>query len=207
MFFLDSTLSSNETRRLVETGILGNSTANMVGDAQRVKAERALAAGMDRGNRAQVEEGFKEGREYYLKLAAKPELLPPDSRGAQDIINANAKGLTSKESANLFDQFLQKNGASAPENYRSMVGQLSEEIQRLENLKTQDVQWKNYQIWRAKELRQELLERYYTAKYRDKYNDIDVDRMGEREIRLYREHGEDLEKVRAKAKKNMWPGS
>lgn len=199
-----ATLDAKDARKLVESGILGSSTASAA--PQRLKAEKTLLNGIEKRNKGIIEEGWQSGRDYYLKLAAKPEELKADWRGANEIMQANTKGLKTKESADLFDQFLTRNKADIAPNYRSMIGQLTEEITRLENLKSMDLEWKNYQLWRAQELRYELMERYYTRKYTDKFNDIDLDKMQDRELNLRQKAREQLDKSRDKAAKAGWPG-
>ena len=56
-----------------------------------------------------------------------------------------------------------------------------------------------YKLYRAKELRAELLETYYTNKYPDKYRELDFDKMNPKEQEICRQ----LEWIYKKAGK--WP--
>ena len=126
--------------------------------------------------------------------------------GANDILEANVFGLKTKESADLFDKFIEVNNANAKANYRTMVGNLTKEINRLEKYTGEAPEFNGYRLWRAKELRQELLERYYQKKYGDKWGDIDVYQIKERENNIRQKVYDDVEKARDYARKRSWPG-
>ncbi|QDK39513.1 hypothetical protein [Bdellovibrio sp. NC01] len=198
------TLSASESRDLIENGILGSSSA-ATNPYLRLQAQKGIIAGLEKGSKDVVQDGFKAGQQYYKSIT--PQSLHADYRGASDIMEANTFGLNTKESADLFDKFLAVNKADVNSNYKSMIGSLSKEIKRLENVKTQDAEFNAYKIWRAKELRLELTERYYSKKYADKWGDIDIDKIGERETNIRQSLFADTKKAREYAQKRGWPTS
>lgn len=202
-----ATVTQQQTRDLMENGILGNSTSTAADPALRLQAQKGVITGLEKGSPQAVSDGIKAGRAYYKKMLDNPASLHADARGANDIIEANTYGLKTKESADLFEKFLAANHADPAQNFRSMIGSLSKDIDRLQKLKTQDVEFNAYKIWREKELRYELIQRYYAKKYPDKWGDIDIDQLRDRESNIRQQLYDDIQKARAYAEKRDWPGT
>jgi hypothetical protein len=196
-------ISSEDTRALVASGILGS--AQNLDHSLRLSGSKNLLQGLEKANPDMTLAGWKTGREFYQKFTENPKILDADYRGASDIMTANIYGLKTKESADLFEKFLAVNKASEGPNFKSMIGSLSSEIQRLQALKSQDIEAIGYQVWRNKELRLELVERYYTKKYADKWGNIDVDKVTDRENSIRQKLYDDLKTARSYAQKRKWP--
>lgn len=208
------TIDMKERRDLMENGITGTMSVSqklVYGEAHRLKAQRFLSDAYSVGDRAKIKTGTDEVRKYYYELSQLgtkdiKKIYTPDRHGLLEIKTANEFGLNAKESAQLVDKMIAANDLNPLQAHRSVIGYLSESIKEM--TERHAAKYGNtlpFNIYRAKELRAELLERYYTLKYPDKYNELDWDKMNPREQNILSDIRVELLEARKQAEKNKFP--
>ena len=206
------TIELNERRALMENGITGTESLGLKqGEKVRIAGQKKMGDAWEVGNRERVAEGLAETRKYYDELATLKDadfkkVFTPDHSGLLNITTANEYGMSARDSAKMLDKMIRVNDLDAASSYRKAIGSLSRLVDEygVMNAKKYSAQIQ-YKIHRAKELRGELLENYYTSKYPDKYKELDFDKMNPREQEILSAIREEVQASRKLAEKSKWP--
>jgi hypothetical protein len=206
------TIEIDERRSLMENGITGTETLNLKhGEKVRIAGQKKMGDAFEVGNKEKAAEGLADTKKYYEELAGLKDgdfkkVFTPDQSGLSTIATANEYGLSVSESAKLLEKMVRVNDLDAASSYRRAIGSLSGLIDEYGAMHAKKysshVQYKQY---RAKELRAELLENYYTQKYPDKYKELDFDKMTPREQEMLSAIRGEIQESRKLAEKNKWP--
>lgn len=207
------TIEIDERRSLMENGITGTTnTINLkYGEKVRVAGQKKMGDAFEVGNKEKVAEGLAETKKYYEELASLKDsdfkkVFSADQSGLATIATANEYGLATGESAKLLEKMIRVNDLDAPSSYRRTIGSLSGLIDEYGAMNAKKYSSQvQYKLYRAKELRAELLETYYTNKYPDKYKELDFDKMNPKEQEILSTIRVDIQESRKVAEKNKWP--
>jgi hypothetical protein len=201
--------SAEERRIFMETGITGTSPIN---HTQRLKSGKLIGDFQGTGNIDKLQAGLAEGRKFYGEFLneSSPRFYTADRNGFLNLTAANESGLTAKETAKQFKKSFAANPETADLNYKSAIGSMnnlvSEYEASLKKLKSGQLpNYTEYKIYKAKELRNQLIEDYFEKKYPDKYKELDWDKMDRREQDLLIKYRQELKEAREKAKKLKLP--
>ena len=206
------TIEIDERRALMENGITGTESIGLKhGEKVRIAGQKKLGDAWEVGNKEKMAEGLAETRKYYDELANLKDsdfkkVFTPDQSGLSNITTANEYGISARDSAKMLDKMIRVNELDAASSYRRAIGSLSRLVDEYGamNAKRYSTQIQ-YKLHRAKELRGELLENYYTSKYPDKYKELDYDKMTPREQEILSAIRVDTQESRKLAEKNKWP--
>lgn len=205
--------SAPERRSLMENGIAGTQSSvkpqNLIyWHEQRIKGEKLIGEFANSGNKEKLTTGLAEGRKFYqqfLDPKKAEKFFPADREGFLNIISANVNGLSSKESLGIFENsFKAATKEATLANYKNAVGSMNNHIKEYEemmkiNKSGSAIEIFKYKIYRAYELRGEIIESYYEKKYANKYNELDWDKMNKREQDLLSRFRDELQKQKSEA--------
>ncbi|MBY0412711.1 MAG: hypothetical protein K2Q18_01030 [Bdellovibrionales bacterium] len=202
------TIKVTERRDLMENGITGVELKN--GHAVRIKGEKLIGEAYERGMKDRIAEGLKETRKFYKEVAELGDadfakMVTPDGGGLSFITRANEYGLTVKETAKAVSKIIRVHGLDELQSLQTVASDLSDTIAEYAkmNVKKYSTQLEN-KMYRAKELKAEIMEEYFAKKYPDKYKELDFDKMDPKEQELLNAIREDLQKERKIAEKKGW---
>lgn len=207
----------NERRLLMESGITGTQSKIApqlsVSHKERVAAEKIMNSFSTTGNKEALKEGLKQSKPFYDQFLKDGKLaeqyFTPDQKGFVNLVMANERGLTAKETAKLFSQTFKGTAQEVQANLKNGIGSMNNLIREYEGMLKNGAKGVpesvKYKIYRARELRGELMESYYTNKYKDKFNDIDFDKMHDREMELYKKYKAEVEQSKAEMQKLKLP--
>ncbi len=206
--------SADERRLLMENGVTGTSGVKLVhGEKLRIKGEKLIGDGLTTGRREKMTEGLTDVKNYYKELQNLPDadfkkVFSADMEGIRGIKRGNEYGVSTKDAANTADRMIKAHGLDSTKTYQTMINDLSQDIKEYSAKSAKNYSdGQAYKAYRAQELKAELMERYYLAKYKNKFNDIDYDKMDRREEALLRAVRDDLATARQGATKKRWPGN
>jgi hypothetical protein len=206
--------SAEERRALMENGITGATSkpASLTfWHEQRIKGELIIQKFTSGGNREKLAEGLAETRKFYKQFLDNKDtnvLFTRNRDGLENVLRANEYGLTSKESSEIFRRTFGGSGKDSAMAYKVSIAVINQRIKEYEQIAKsgkavpESIEFK---IYRAKELRGKLVDDYHTAKYADKYGELDYDKLSSREEALREKWSEDLKRDRAKMQRAKLP--
>ncbi len=191
---------------------LASTSNNLIDQSQRIKGESIISKFSQTGDRSKLNEGLEETRKFYKKYlngSDSKKLFTNDKDGFSNIKRANEYGLTAKESAEIFKRNFGGSIEKSADAYKSALSDINASIKEYEEM----LNSKNgsasasieFKIYRAKELRQSLANDYYSIKYPNKFQQLDMNSLSDREADLLNRWGNDLVKDREKMKKLKLP--
>jgi Na+-transporting NADH:ubiquinone oxidoreductase subunit NqrC len=191
---------------------IASSTTDLVDHSQRVKGESIISKFTSTGDRSKLNEGLAETRKFYKKYLDNGDsmkLFTNDNAGFANIKRANEYGLTAKESAQIFKRNFGGPIAKSADAYKSALADINASIKEYEQMlssrKVGVSESIEFKIYRAKELRQSLASDYYSIKYPNKFEQLDMNSLSDREAGLLNKWGNDLLQDREKMKKLKLP--
>jgi hypothetical protein len=198
-----------ERRDLIENGIVGQSPATRVGRADQTfmpTMEKAMIS----GNKTTLETASSEGAKYFKAKARAPiaefKQSFPENGGVADIIQANYFGLGTEDTAQLVNRYVEVHNFNPEQGKLAIISRLKRENKffRTPNPKI-DQAVADYRIYRNKELEYKLTQEYYEARYPNKYNELDFDKLSPGQQKNLEKLSTEVKRLRDEAQRKKWP--
>ena len=204
-------MEAEERRFFMETGVTGTHGLKLrFGEAERIAGERAVGKAFETQGKTEIIEGMKRSRNYYeelFKLGDKEfaKAFDIEHGGLAGIRMANEFGMSAKESADALKRMLKIHGYDEAKSIQSVLVHLDEDIAEYSQMMAKGYKPQvSFKIYRTKELKAELLQREFEARYPDKYGSFDYDKVPEADMKVYHDLQDEITKIK-KEKEKLWP--
>lgn len=183
-------------------------TLTTVASAPKKSTAQELAEGFERQNSEHIASAMKQSRQETLASVKsnKDSYLKAGPNGGPDKIHtATTSGLNTDEAVNLMKDYATSNKLGSDGLLK--LAQSTNQAAMMEAKKGTSLGFFNE--YKLKELELKLMEEHYTLKYKNKFNDIDLDRFYDNDeagFEAFSTLKEQIEKLRAKAaNQKNWP--